>query len=109
MTYIPTPDLLKLDDATLVDEAAKMDAMIKTLTKKLDEAKAIIRSRGNGELYGSAFKAVVSTPAVRWSLDTDRVKAEMGEDWYAARSKVSQPSPSVSFKPYVSLGEIAVA
>jgi hypothetical protein len=86
-----------------------MDMTIKALTKKLDEAKAIIRSRGVNELQGTNFRATVSSPGLRWSLDTDRVKLEMGEDWYVAHSKVSQPSPSVSFKPYLSLGEVQVA
>jgi hypothetical protein len=109
MTYIPPLDFLMLDDAALVDEAAKLDVTIKTLTKKLDEAKAIIRSRGVPEMFGTNFRAVISTPALRWTLDTDKVKTEMGDMWVTAHSKVSQPSPSVSFRPYVTLGEIAVA
>ena len=109
MTYIPAMDLVGLTDTALVDEAAKIDMTIKALSKKLDEAKAIIRSRGVSELMGTNFKATVSSPGLRWSLDTDRVKLEMGEDWYVAHCKVSQPAPSVSFKPYLSLGEIQVA
>jgi len=109
MSYIPTLDLFALADTALIDEAAKLDMMIKALTKKLDEAKSIIRSRGQTELLGNNFKAVVSSPSIRWTLDTDRVKLEMGETWYTERCKVSQPSPSVSFKPYISLGEIKVA
>jgi hypothetical protein len=109
MTFIPATDLIGLSDTALVDEAAKIDLMIKALTKKLDEAKAIIRSRNSNEMLGTNFKAVVSNPSMRWSLDTDRVKTEMGDDWYISRCKVSQPSPSVSFRPYMSLGEIKVA
>jgi len=109
MTYIPAMDLVSLSDTALVDEAAKIDMTIKALTKKLDEAKAIIRSRGVDELLGTNFRATVSTPSVRWTLDTERVKTEMGEIWYTSRCKVSQPSPSVSFKPYISLGDIQVA
>ncbi len=109
MTYIPALDFIGLSDTALVDEAAKMDMAIKALTKKLDEAKVIIRSRGVNELNGTSFKATVSNPGLRWSLDTDRVKLEMGEDWYVAHCKVSQPSPSVSFKAYLSLGEVQVA
>ena len=57
MTYIPAMDLVGLSDTALVDEAAKIDMTIKALTKKLDEAKAIIRSRGVDELLGTNFRA----------------------------------------------------
>jgi hypothetical protein len=33
------------------------------------------------------FRATVSE-VTRWTLDTDRVKAEMGEAWYGARCKM---------------------
>lgn len=109
MSFIPHTDLIALSNTALIDEAAKIDMTIKALTRKLDEAKAIIRSRNVPEIFGTNFKAVISTPAMRWTLDTDRVKLEMGETWYTERCKVSMPAPSVSFKPYVSLGEIQVA
>lgn len=109
MSLIPTLDIYSLSDADLVDEAAKLDLTIKALTKKLDEAKSWIRARQLDEICGTNFKAVISTPSIRWTLDTDRVKKEMGETWYTERCKISQPSPAVSFKPYMTLDQIKIA
>ena len=109
MSIIPTLDIYSLSDADLVDEAAKLDLTIKALTKKLDEAKSWIRARQLDEICGTNFKAVISTPGIRWTLDTDRVKKEMGETWYTEHCKISQPSPAVSFKPYMTLDQVKIA
>jgi hypothetical protein len=109
MTFIPAMDLVGLNDIDLVDEAAKIDMTIKALTKKLDEAKIIIRSRNMNELFGNNFKAVISTPSARWTLDSEKVKTEMGEVWYTSHCKISTPAPSVSFKPYLTLAEVQIA
>jgi hypothetical protein len=109
MSIIPTLDINFLSDADLVDEAAKLDLIIKSLTKKLDEAKLCIRARQLDEICGTNFKAVISTPSIRWTLNTDRVKKEMGEAWYTERCKISQPLPAVSFKPYMTLDQIKIA
>jgi hypothetical protein len=45
-------------------------------------------ARGNTEAEGSLFHAVIST-AMRWTLDSERVKAEMGDNWYSSRCKTS--------------------
>jgi len=45
-------------------------------------------ARGLPEAEGALFRATVSQSA-RWTLDVERVMAEMGDGWCDARSKVA--------------------
>jgi hypothetical protein len=110
MTYIPTLDWQSInDDAVLIDEAGKLDTLVKALTKKLDEAKIVIRSRGLREINGTSFKATVSDAIESSSLDKDKILKELGETFIKKYSKTTTSAGRVTLKPYINLGEILVA
>jgi hypothetical protein len=106
---IPALDFIGMTDETLIDEAAKLHTLAKAIDAKLDEAKAIIRSRGMKEIYGTSFKATVGDTVVSWALDKTKITEAMGEAWVTKHSKQIVKAGSVSFKPYVALGDIKVA
>jgi len=92
-------DFTAMTIAEVVDAAAYLKAQIKELEAQFASAEKVIRDRATAkELHGNLFKAVFAEGSVRWNIDTDKVKQEMGEDWWLARCKVSTPKPSLSFK-----------
>ena len=92
-------DFNALSTAEVVDAAAYLKAQIKELQTQFEAAEEIIRKKATEkELSGNMFKAVFAEGAVRWSLDTDAVKKEMGEAWWLKHCKVSTPKPSLTFK-----------
>lgn len=107
MTFIPSPDLFALSVEDLIDEAGKLDSHVKALTKKLDEAKSIIKAKVGEEGFGNLYKVQI-TSSHRWTLDQTALKEEFGEDWFTSRSKITSVK-TLLIKPYVSLGEIKVA
>jgi hypothetical protein len=72
----------------IVDELGSIKAQIADLKAREDALKAELIARGAAEAEGSLFRATIST-AMRWTLDAERVKAEMGENWYTTRCKTS--------------------
>lgn len=106
---LPFPDFIGMSDAALVDEAAKLHALADTIKVKLDEAKAILRSRGAGDIYGDAYKAVIGKETVSWVLNKDLIAKDMGEAWVVKHSKQIVSAGRVSFKPYTTLGEVKAA
>jgi hypothetical protein len=72
----------------IVDELGSIKAQIADLKAREDALKAELIARGNTEAEGALFRATIST-AMRWSLDSERVKAEMGDDWYSSRCRVA--------------------
>lgn len=106
---LPFPDFIALSDAALVDEAAKLNALADAIKVKLDEAKALLRLRGAGDIYGNAYKATIGKEIISWSLNKDLVTKTMGEPWVIKHSKQIVSAGRVSFKPHVTLGEIKVA
>ena len=71
-------------------EIAVLEAREKTLRDEL------IR-RGVSECQGAAFGASI-TEGIRWTLNTQAVKTEMGLAWYDARCR-QQSITTVSVKP----------
>jgi hypothetical protein len=61
--------------------AAEIEAREKTL-------KAELAARDVREADGALFHVNVTT-AARWTIDTSRVREEMGESWVFARSKLA--------------------
>jgi hypothetical protein len=61
--------------------AAEIEARERTL-------KAELAVRGVTSADGALFQVNVTT-ASRWTIDTSRVREEMGESWVVARSKVA--------------------
>jgi hypothetical protein len=106
---LPFPDFIGMSDAALVDEAAKLHALADSIKVKLDEAKAILRSRGAGDIYGDAYKAVIGKETVSWVLNKDLIAKDMGEAWVVKHSKQIVSAGRVSFKPYTTLGEVKAA
>jgi len=92
-------DFNAMETAQVIDAAAYLKAQIKELEAQFAAAEKVIRSRATDkEVRGNIFKAVFSEASVRWSIDTDKVKEEMGESWWLAHCKVSTPKPSLTFK-----------
>jgi len=92
-------DFTAMTTAEVVDAAAYIKAQIKELEAQFAAAEKVIRSRATAkELHGNIFKAVFAESSVRWSIDTDKVKEEMGESWWLAHCKISTPKPSLTFK-----------
>ena len=92
-------DFTAMSTEEVVDAAAYIKAQIKELEAQFSSAEKIIRERATEkELLGNMFKAVFSEGSVRWNLDTDKVKKEMGEDWWVKNCKISTPKPSLTFK-----------
>jgi len=106
---IPAVDFIALSDADLVDETAKLHALHAAIGKKLDEAKAVIRSRGKSEINGHAFTAKVGDSVIAWSLDKDKITKEMGEMWVQKHSKQSMRAGAITFSAYVDLASVKVA
>jgi hypothetical protein len=106
---IPSVDFVGMADADLIDEAAKLQSLHAAIGKKLEEAKTIIRSRGQSQINGHTFMAKIGDPVEAWSLDKDKITKAMGEKWVAKHSKKSVRSGSVSFSAYVDLGSVKAA
>ena len=106
---IPSVDFIGMSDAALVDEAAKLQALADAIKVKLDEAKAILRSRGAGDVFGNTFKATIGKDTVSWVLNKDLILKDMGEAWVIKHSKQMVSSGRVTFKPHTTLGDIKVA
>ena len=77
-----------LTDAALADEIGALDREAKALKERLDAAKAEFKARGLDKASGEKF-SVTRSAATRWSLDAKGIRAEMGEAWADARSKLA--------------------
>src|SRR5215469_207962 len=86
-----------LSAGDLVDRLGALKAEIADLEarEKLPRAELIDRRTACAE--GSVYSATI-TEAVRWTLDTSAVKAEMGSAWYDARCRQSVVT-TVAIKP----------
>ena len=72
----------------LADTLGTLSAEIAELEgRRLAFREELIR-RGVSEVEGALFRATVSE-AVRWKIDSAKVKAEMGEEWWSARCRQS--------------------
>lgn len=80
--------LHNLSAGDIIDELGGIKAAMADLKSREDILKAQLIERGVKEAEGALFRATLSG-AARWTLDTDRVKREMGAAWFDARSKVA--------------------
>jgi hypothetical protein len=80
-----------LSDAMLADEIGTLDTEMKAIKARLDAAKAEFKDRNIRKVEGDRFQ-VARSDSVRWSLDSKAVKAEMGERWYDAHSRMTNVS-----------------
>jgi hypothetical protein len=72
----------------LVDQLGHVKAEASEIKAREDALKAELIARGVESAEGMLFRASISQ-ATRWTLDAERIKAEMGELWAVAHSKVS--------------------
>jgi hypothetical protein len=72
----------------LADEIGKLCAEIADLEARRKNFREELIRRGVAEAEGVLFRATVSE-AVRWTIDSARVKAEMGAAWWDARCRQS--------------------
>ena len=77
-----------LTTGELVDQLGHAKAEAAEIKAREDALKAELIARGIDEAEGILFRGTV-TAATRWTLDAEAVRAEMGESWCTARSKVS--------------------
>jgi hypothetical protein len=87
----PVPSVSPLHNLSagdLADELGALKADIADLKAREDALRAELISRNLPEAEGALFRASI-TEALRQSLDTERVRNEMGTAWCDARSKIA--------------------
>jgi len=76
-----------LSTGQLVDELGQVKAEAAEIELREKALKAALIARGVTEAEGALFRATV-TEALRETIDTERVKVEMGAAWWSARGKI---------------------
>lgn len=102
-TATDTTNFHNMSVEALADLIGELDCDAKAIDARLSAAKAEMKARGVLAAHGARF-SVARVDATRWTLDTAKVKAEMGEAWSQARSKIAAVT---SFR--VSVNRAAVA
>jgi hypothetical protein len=72
----------------LVDQLGHAKAEAAEIKAREDGLKAALIARGITEAEGMLFRATVSE-ALRETLDSEKIKAEMGPSWCALHSKIA--------------------
>lgn len=76
---------------TLADQIGQLDAQIKVLSKELEALKAQAKASGLNEIEGRLFIVTISKD-IKATLETAKVRAEMGQKWYDDHCKLSEVS-----------------
>jgi predicted transcriptional regulator len=76
-----------LTTGAIVDRLGALKAQLADLKGDEEALRGELIARKVEAAEGDLFRATV-TEALRQSLDTDQVKAEMGERWYASHCKI---------------------
>ena len=74
---------------TLADQIGQLDAQIKVLTEQLETLKKQAKDSGLEEIVGQVFVVSVGN-SIRASLDTAKVKKELGQQWYDDHCKLAE-------------------
>lgn len=74
---------------TLADQIGQLDAQIKVLTKELNALKDQAKDSGLSEIVGNVFVVTISK-SIAATLETAKVKAEMGQKWYDDHCKLGE-------------------
>ncbi|HTV90137.1 MAG TPA: hypothetical protein VME41_14075 [Stellaceae bacterium] len=77
-----------LSAGDLADQLGTVKAEIAALQSREKALRDELVRRGEREIEGANFSASIAD-AVRWTLDTKAVQAEMGADWYDAHCRQS--------------------
>jgi hypothetical protein len=86
-----------LSAGDLADQLGAVKAEIAALEDREKNLRHELIHRGVSESQGAAFSAQI-TEAIRWTLNTQTVKAEMGETWFNARCRQAAVT-TVTVKP----------
>jgi regulator of replication initiation timing len=73
----------------LADQIGQLDAQIKVLTEQLETLKKQAKDSGLEEIVGQVFVVSVGN-SIRASLDTTKVKKELGQQWYDDHCKLAE-------------------
>lgn len=76
---------------SIADQIGQLDAQIKVLTKQLNALKAEAKATGFDEIVGTVFVVSISKD-IKATLETAKVRAEMGQKWYDDHCKLSEVS-----------------
>jgi hypothetical protein len=85
---LPPSPYHNISTGDLVDELGALKAQIADLEAREKLLRAELIDRRTTCAEGSVYSASI-TEAVRWSLDSKTVRAEMGADWYDAHCRQS--------------------
>ena len=85
---IPVSPYHNRSPGDLADEIGKLCAEIADLEARRKVFREELIRRDVAEAEGALFRATVSE-AVRWTVDSAKVKAEMGATWWNARCRQS--------------------
>jgi hypothetical protein len=97
--------LHNLQVRAVVDQLGALKAEIAEIEVREKALRNELLRRGVTEAEGALFSAAV-TQAVRWTLDTKSVKAEMGARWWDARCRQSLVT-TVAVKPRIGVTKVA--
>jgi len=75
-----------LSAGQLADQLGALKADIADLETREKQLRDELVRRGLSEVEGNLFRATISE-AVRWTIETAKVKEEMGEAWWNARCR----------------------
>jgi hypothetical protein len=70
----------------LVDELGAVRAQLAALKTRETELRDAIMAHRVGEAEGARYSMALAS-SVRWSLDVNAVRLEMGEDWFDRRCR----------------------
>jgi hypothetical protein len=104
-TITPTSPLHNLSTGDLADQLGASTAEIADLETREKALRIELIRRGVPDAEGVLFRATVSE-AVRWSLNTKAVKAELGATWYDAYCRQSLVTV-VAVKARTSIAKLA--
>jgi hypothetical protein len=97
--------LHNLPPAQLADQLGALKAEIAALEVREKTLRDELLRRGVTEAEGALFSATI-TQAVRWTLESKIVKAEMGASWWDARCRQTLVT-TVAVKPRVAVAKLA--
>ena len=86
-----------LSAGDLADQLGAVKAEIAALEDREKNLRDELIHRGVSESQGAAFSAQISE-GIRWTLNTQAVKSEMGLAWYDARCRQSRVT-TITVKP----------
>jgi hypothetical protein len=107
VNIVSVSPLHNLPVGDLTDQLGTVKAEIAALEDREKNLRDELIRRGVSECQGAAFGASV-TQAVRWTLNTQAVKAEMGPPWYDAHCRQSSVT-TVSVKPLAAVAAAKIA